>query len=250
MENRGKLRGNDRSLNIEGGGVCPAKPCCRQVLHENLIIDTCGENSQLSLFLLWHSSEWASVQKGNNEVRKVPYFWLWHLNNWRVQTPWPEKSIHCFLVWGLREEAAAFQPHRVHKLSGFSPARKLSGMEISQLSAERAAAFPGEALGVVHVFQRPRVWVSSCSCRLSMSVWSERQWANVGGWSRIHVHRNHALAFFVTISELAVAAHSSVLAWRPHGQRSLMWATVHRAAKCWAQLSDWTTTELAKMGIH
>ena len=37
---------------IEGGGICPAKPCCRQVLHENLIIDTRGENSQLSLFLL------------------------------------------------------------------------------------------------------------------------------------------------------------------------------------------------------
>jgi len=39
------------------------------------------------------------------------------------------------------------------------------------------------------------------------------------------------LLFFVTISELAMAAHSSILAWRPHGQRSLMSATVHRAAK-------------------
>ena len=56
-------------------------------------------------------------------------------------------------------------------------------------------------------------------------------WLNNGGWSRIHIHRNHALAFFVAISELAVAAHSSFLAWRPHGQRSLMWPTVHRAAK-------------------
>lgn len=34
-----------------GGSICPAKPCCGQVLHENLIIGTRGENSQLSLFL-------------------------------------------------------------------------------------------------------------------------------------------------------------------------------------------------------
>ena len=37
---------------VEGGGVCPAKPRGGQVLHENLIIDTRGENRQLSLFLL------------------------------------------------------------------------------------------------------------------------------------------------------------------------------------------------------
>lgn len=35
-----------------GGGVCPAKLCCGQVLHENLIIDMRGEDSQLSLLLL------------------------------------------------------------------------------------------------------------------------------------------------------------------------------------------------------
>jgi hypothetical protein len=34
------------------GGICPAEPCGGQDLHENLIIDTRGENSQLSLFLL------------------------------------------------------------------------------------------------------------------------------------------------------------------------------------------------------
>ena len=42
--------------------------------------------------------------------------------------------------------------------------------------------------------------------------------------------------------EKEMATHSSALAWRIHGRRSLVQATVHGVAKSQARLSDFTCT--------
>ena len=45
--------------------------------------------------------------------------------------------------------------------------------------------------------------------------------------------------------EEEMATHSSILAWRIHGQRSLEEPLLHGVAKSWTGLSDFTLPQLA-----
>ena len=46
------------------------------------------------------------------------------------------------------------------------------------------------------------------------------------------------LYVFIYSLEEEMATHSSILAWKSHGQRGAWWATVHRVTKSQKQLSD------------